>query len=74
MGRTSMSKKELERVEVLARIQSDELRLVDGSRLMARRQVESLDEEAIVADVRSRHLSVAARAGVGGLGPEWPLL
>src|SRR5512135_1628269 len=29
-----MSKKELSRVEVLARVQSEELRLVDGSRLM----------------------------------------
>lgn len=48
--------------------------VVDGSQLMARRQVQSLDEEAIVADVRSRHLAVAGRAGVGGLGPEWPLL
>jgi 5-methylthioadenosine/S-adenosylhomocysteine deaminase len=48
--------------------------VVDGSQLMARRQVKSLDEEAIVADVRSRHLAVAGRAGVDGLGPEWPLL
>lgn len=34
MGRTGMSKKELRRVEVLARVRSKQLRIVDASRLM----------------------------------------
>lgn len=48
--------------------------VVDGRELMSRREVKSLDEESILADVRTRHLDVAARAGVDGLGSEWPLL
>jgi len=34
LGRTEMSKKELGRVEVLARVRSKQLRLVDAHRLM----------------------------------------
>ena len=48
--------------------------VIDGRIVMRGREMLTMDEEAILADVRSRFRDVADRAGVEGLGPSWPVL
>ena len=40
---------------------------------MQGRQVLTLDEEAILADIRERYLAVGKRAGLN-IGPRWPVI
>jgi cytosine/adenosine deaminase-related metal-dependent hydrolase len=48
--------------------------VVDGQILMESRQVQSLDEGAILEDVRKRYHDIARRAGVKDIGPRWPVI
>jgi 5-methylthioadenosine/S-adenosylhomocysteine deaminase len=48
--------------------------VVDGQILMQGRQVRTLDEGAILEDVRKRYHDVARRAGVKDIGPRWPVI
>ena len=48
--------------------------VIDGNVVMRRRKVLTMDEDAILDDVRGRFRDIAARAGVEGLGPEWPIV
>ena len=47
--------------------------VIDGRVVMRDRVVRTLDEAAILDDVRGRFRAVADRAGVEGLEPEWPI-
>jgi cytosine/adenosine deaminase-related metal-dependent hydrolase len=47
--------------------------VVDGRILMQGRQVETLDEGAILEDARRRYHDVARRAGVTAIEPLWPV-
>lgn len=47
--------------------------VVDGKILMQNRKVQTLDEEAVVADARIRAMQVAQRAGLA-IKPKWPVL
>ncbi|MFC2029610.1 amidohydrolase family protein [Chloroflexota bacterium] len=47
--------------------------VVDGEIVMKGREVLTLDEKEIMADIRSRHRAVAARAGLK-IGPRWPVI
>jgi cytosine/adenosine deaminase-related metal-dependent hydrolase len=47
--------------------------VVDGKILMQNRKVQTLDEEAIVADARLRSLQVTQRAGLV-IKPNWPVI
>jgi cytosine/adenosine deaminase-related metal-dependent hydrolase len=47
--------------------------VIDGRIIMRNRQMQTLDEGAILDDVRARFRDVADRAGVDGLGSSWPL-
>ena len=46
--------------------------VINGQTVMRNRVVLTMDEEAVVADVRNRYRAVATRAGVSGLESEWP--
>jgi 5-methylthioadenosine/S-adenosylhomocysteine deaminase len=48
--------------------------VVDGQILMQGRQVCTLDEGAILEDVRRRYHDVARRAGVTNIGSFWPVV
>ena len=48
--------------------------VIDGRVVMRNRVVLTMDEAAILEDVRGRFRDVAARAGVTGLESEWPTL
>jgi cytosine/adenosine deaminase-related metal-dependent hydrolase len=48
--------------------------VIDGNIIMAGREMKTMDEAAILDDVRSRFADVADRAGVEGIGSNWPLL
>ena len=48
--------------------------VVDGRVLMEGRKVLTLDEGAILEDVRRRYRDVAQRAGVTEIGPTWPIV
>ncbi|MDZ4159665.1 MAG: amidohydrolase family protein [Anaerolineaceae bacterium] len=48
--------------------------VVDGQILMLGRQVRTLDEGAILEDVRRRYHDVAQRAGVEDIGPRWTII
>ena len=47
--------------------------VIDGEVVMAGREVNTMDEAAIVADAKRRKVEVAARAGIVGIDPPWPL-
>jgi cytosine/adenosine deaminase-related metal-dependent hydrolase len=47
--------------------------VIDGKLVMESRQVLTLDEDAILEDVRKRYTEVGARAGLE-IGPRWPVL
>ncbi len=47
--------------------------VIDGKLVMEGRQVVTLDENAILEDVRKRYREVGARAGLE-IGPRWPVL
>ncbi len=46
--------------------------VIDGRVIMRAREVLTMDEEAILANVRGRFRGVAERAGVDGLASAWP--
>ena len=48
--------------------------VIDGRVVMRNRLVLTMDEAAVLDDVRGRFRAVAARAGVTGLESEWPTL
>jgi cytosine/adenosine deaminase-related metal-dependent hydrolase len=48
--------------------------VIDGQIVMQGRKVLTLDEEAILDDVRKRYRAVAERAGLQGTGPAWPTI
>ncbi len=48
--------------------------VIDGQMIMRGREMLTLDEAAILDDVRGRFRAVAERAGVDGLGPSWPVI
>jgi cytosine/adenosine deaminase-related metal-dependent hydrolase len=48
--------------------------VIDGQIVVQGRQVLTLDEEAIVADVRRRYKEVARRAGIDEAGSSWPVV
>ena len=48
--------------------------VVDGKILMQGRKVLTMDEDAILEDVRRRFRDVARRAKVEDIGPNWPIL
>jgi cytosine/adenosine deaminase-related metal-dependent hydrolase len=48
--------------------------VIDGQLIMQGRRLLTLDEEAIVEDVRQRYRAVARRAGIDQTGPSWPVL
>ncbi len=48
--------------------------VIDGQPIMAGRKLLTLDEGAILEDVRRRYREVAARAGVAGLTTSWPVV
>ena len=48
--------------------------VIDGRVVMRNRVVLTMDEAAVLDDVRGRFRAVAARAGVTGLESEWPTL
>jgi cytosine/adenosine deaminase-related metal-dependent hydrolase len=48
--------------------------VIDGQIVVQSRQVLTLDQEAIVEDVRRRYRQVAHRAGVGEAGSSWPVV
>jgi cytosine/adenosine deaminase-related metal-dependent hydrolase len=47
--------------------------VIDGKIVMEHRQVRTLDEQAILADVRQRYRAVGERGGLQ-IGPRWPVL
>ncbi|MFV1989556.1 MAG: amidohydrolase family protein [Acidimicrobiales bacterium] len=47
--------------------------VIDGRIIMAGREMQTMDETAILEDVRGRFEAVAERAGVEGIGSVWPL-
>lgn len=47
--------------------------VIDGKIIMERRQVHTLNEQAILEDVRKRYRAVAERCGLQ-IGPRWPVL
>jgi cytosine/adenosine deaminase-related metal-dependent hydrolase len=47
--------------------------VIDGQIVVQGRQVLTLDEEAIVEDVRRRYKDVLLRAGIEGVAPAWPV-
>ena len=47
--------------------------VIDGRIIMRGREMLTMDEGAILDDVRGRFHAVAERAGVAGLGPSWPV-
>ena len=47
--------------------------VIDGKIVMEHRQVRTLDEQAILEDVRKRYRAVAERGGLQ-IGPRWPML
>lgn len=48
--------------------------VIDGKVIMAGREMKTMDEAAILDDVRIRFKEVAERAGVNGIGSTWPLV
>jgi cytosine/adenosine deaminase-related metal-dependent hydrolase len=48
--------------------------VIDGQIVVQGRQVLTLDEEAIVEDVRRRYKEVARRAGIDEAGSSWPVV
>jgi cytosine/adenosine deaminase-related metal-dependent hydrolase len=48
--------------------------VIDGQIVVQGRQVLTLDEEAIVEDVRRRYKEVARRAGIDEVGSSWPVV
>ena len=48
--------------------------VIDGRTIMRGRKMLTMDEDAILDDVRGRFRDVASRAGVEGLAPEWPIV
>jgi len=48
--------------------------VIDGRTIMSGRNVLTMDEGAILDDVRGRFRDVARRAGVDGLSPAWPIV
>ena len=46
--------------------------VINGRTVMRNRAVLTMDEPAVLDDVRSRFREVAARAGIAGLESEWP--
>jgi cytosine/adenosine deaminase-related metal-dependent hydrolase len=48
--------------------------VIDGRIVMQDRKVLTLDEEAIVEDVRQRYRDVARRAGIENTSSSWPVL
>ena len=48
--------------------------VIDGRVIMQNRKVLTLDEEAVVEDVRRRYLAVAERAGIEKIAPNWPVI
>ncbi len=47
--------------------------VIDGQIVMQNRRVNTLDEAAILADIRQRYLALGKRAGLN-IGPRWPVL
>ena len=47
--------------------------VIDGKIVMEHRQVRTLDEQAILEDVRRRYRAVGERGGLQ-IGPRWPVL
>jgi len=47
--------------------------VIDGKIVMQHRQVLTLDERAILEDVRNRYRAVSKRGGLE-IGPRWPVL
>lgn len=48
--------------------------VIDGKIIMRSRKMQTMDEEAILEDVRRRYREVAKRAGIDDIGPTWPVL
>ncbi len=48
--------------------------VVDGEVIVSGREILTMDEEAIVADIRVRKPVVEARSGVTGIDPPWPVV
>jgi cytosine/adenosine deaminase-related metal-dependent hydrolase len=48
--------------------------VIDGRIVMRGRKVLTLDEDAIVDDVRRRYRDVARRAGIDETGSMWPMI
>jgi hypothetical protein len=48
--------------------------VIDGRIVMQGRKMLTLDEGAIVEDVRRRYQAVAQRAGIEHAGSSWPLV
>ena len=48
--------------------------VIDGQIVVQGRKLLTLDEEAIVEDVRRRYKKVARRAGIGAAGSSWPVV
>jgi cytosine/adenosine deaminase-related metal-dependent hydrolase len=48
--------------------------VIDGQPIMRGRKLLTMDEGAILEDVRRRYRDVAARAGVDGLTTSWPVV
>jgi cytosine/adenosine deaminase-related metal-dependent hydrolase len=48
--------------------------VVDGQVIMKARKVLTLDEEAILENVRKRYRDVAQRAGITDIGSNWPTI
>ena len=48
--------------------------VIDGKPVMQNRKVLTLDEDAILDDVRQRYLEVADRAGIEKISPNWPVI
>jgi cytosine/adenosine deaminase-related metal-dependent hydrolase len=47
--------------------------VIDGRIIMQGRKLLTLDEDAVVEDVRQRYRAVARRAGIGETGSSWPV-
>ena len=48
--------------------------VINGALVMRKRTVLTMDEDAILDDVRGRFRDIAGRAGVVGLESEWPIV